>query len=179
MMRYDIGLPDGNDHDIPILTDHLARAIMANLPVEHRSSLVRAVNNASEQIAASNDDWAKMQVLRGESDDGTSLSLSLTFIEQDEDDFIRRMILQGRISRKGLMATSELVRIDDVPEVAGARIKTGGDIRDIVDAQLLEGLRIARHTMAGNAKTNSLEIILQATPREDIEDIVREWMKRS
>ena len=51
MIAYDIGLPEGNDNYIPILTDHLARAIMKGLPVEHRTSLVRAINNASEQIA--------------------------------------------------------------------------------------------------------------------------------
>lgn len=178
MIAYDIGLPEGNDNYIPILTDHLARAIMKGLPVEHRTSLVRAINNASEQIAEADQDWVKLQVLRGSGEDGFTLSLSLTFMELEEGDFERRMILQGRVSCRNMTAQSELVRLDDVPESLTGQITHDRPIREVVDVPYFEGLAMSHHTIAGTGTGNSIEIILQESPREEIEDILHGWGKR-
>lgn len=178
MIAYDIGLPEGNDNYIPILTDHLARAIMKGLPTEHRASLLRAINSASEHIAEADQDWVKLQVLRGTGEDGLTLSLSLTFMELEEGDFERRMILQGQVACKNMRAQSELVRLDDVPESLACQMTEGRPLRDIVDAVYFEGLAISRHTIAGSSATNSIEIILEESPREEIEDILHEWGKR-
>lgn len=178
MITFDIGLPEGHDDSIPILTDHVARMIMDLVPVDHRASLVRAINNASEVIAQANDDYIKLQVLRGAANDGVALSLSLTFIDLDEGDFERRMILQGRLSRLGMIATSELIRIDDAPESLAAQMIPGRAVKEIIDASPLEGLTIARHSTARSSGKTSLEIMLEESAREDIEEIVWKWNKR-
>ena len=178
MIDYDIGLPEGNDNYIPILTDHLARAIMKGLPVEHRASLVRAINSASEQIAESDQDWVKLQILRGAGDGDLSLGLSLSFMEIEEGDLERRMILQGRVSCENMYAQSEFVRIENVPESIAGQISKDRPIREVVDTTYFEGLVISHHTIAGNGPNNSIEIILQESPREEIENILHEWRKR-
>ena len=139
---------------------------------------IRDSNSASEQIAESDQDWVKLQVLRGSGDDGLTLSLSLTFMELEEGDFERRMILQGRVACNNMSASSELVRLDDMPESMAGQMTKGRPLRDIIDAAYFEGLSISHHTSAGSGTTNSIEIILQEAPREEIEDIVHKWTKR-
>ena len=179
MIAYDIGLPDGNDDYIPIFTDHLARGIMHSLPREHRDSLIRAINNASEVISNANDDGVKLQVLRGNGENGLTVSLSLSFMEPEEEDYERKMILQGLVTTPKMRATSELIRLEDMPASLSSKLIPGLAISEIIDARVLEGLSVERHTTASNNSTTSIEIILSDTPREEIDEVIWKWKKTS
>lgn len=184
-MRYDIGLEHGNDDGVLIRTDQVARAIMTELPVEHRESLVRSIDNAAYVLTQGDLADSSMQILRGRNDEGATITLSLLFQEPDEDSIEMTMLLTGAVTKDRMTARSRSVEINGMPSTLTGQLTEGRDIREVVDCSLLEGLRIAGHTirpmasMTGSTNGNRIEIMLSPSPHEDIDEILHEWMKRS
>lgn len=174
-LRFDIGLEDEDVTSLPTVIDEIGRAILNLIPKDQRVSTLRTINNAADRLSAITHDYADMKMVRVHADGGHRFAVCMTMEEPEEGDEYSTLLIYGIGRGPGYHMRGGILRIEDVPTALISRDLSGAMARDLVDTELLEGVKIDRSTTATSEGKTSLEAIFSGS-RIPTEDFLQDWL---